>query len=185
MIPTSALAPLIATTAGSLASEIVKAAARGLSFAKVLHADAQQGESKAATSSRSEPGTVARVPQDGNQDGNTVRLGVLRKQVDRMRESVRAELLRQLEQRGVDLSEPIVLTVDPDGRILESGGNWNRAEIERLFESDARLAGQVRNLFRAQQSLLRGNAGNTDLAESQIRLLLDGQHAVFQVLDVS
>jgi hypothetical protein len=103
-----------------------------------------------------------------------------------MRDALHEKMQHALAARGLENDEPLAVTEDTEGRLLESSGSWDRAEIERLLEEDPVLADGFRELFHHVQTLrgmalaAQGLPEDADL--SPVRLWMDDERAVIQTL---
>jgi hypothetical protein len=106
--------------------------------------------------------------------------------IRRMRDELQQKIGAELQQRGIDLDEPIAVTEDGDGRLLESSGSWDRAEIEQMLEEHQALAHELRELFRHVQTLRRmglsAHGLPADTEPTPVRLWMEGDRAAIQIL---
>ncbi len=115
--------------------------------------------------------------------GQKVHRDAVRQRFDALRRSVHQQLARHSAEQGIDLSSPVVLTVDSAGRVLESGRHWDRAKIEDLLRSDATLRNDMKQLLQLGTALRDfGPSGVDGGASGTARLVADEKEVFFQVV---
>lgn len=114
--------------------------------------------------------------------GQRAQRAALQQQFENLRQAVHRRLVQGFGQRGVELTEPAVLTLHDNGRILESGGHWERGKIEQTLQSDPELQADVAQLIKLGNTL-RGpgpSEGEAD-ATGTPRLVVGRDGTFFQL----
>ncbi len=173
MYPVNTILPL----AGNVAAKALSDLSQSLPFAQFFHADVAGLQENVATSG----GTPVRLDSDTRRQHET-----LLQNARQLRDQLHIKIVTELQQRGINTDEPIALTEDADGRLLECSGSWDRTAIEQLFEENSELAGDLRQLFQQVQTLRRlGNSAHgqsTDGNLSPVRLWMEAERASIQIL---
>jgi len=142
------------------------------------------GDETGAKASEGQPeqaATEADPALNPTQLGQQMQYAALQERFETLRLAVHQRVVQQCATLGIDLTEPAVLTVDSSGRVLETGLHWDRADIERLFESDPELRGEVARLLDLGTRLYSVDpAGALDGAAGTPRLLVGREAAFFQ-----
>ena len=171
MHPINSLVPL----AANLAAQAISSLGSNLPFASFL--DSGKATAEPSATLRLAPAT------DGH---SRLQHEAMLQNIYRMRDQLHEKINLALRQRGVDTNEPIALTEDSDGRLLESSGNWDRTAIEQLLEENQEIASELRQLFRTVQGLRRVGLSAQGLSAdeplSPVRLWMDGPQASIQIL---
>jgi hypothetical protein len=173
MNPVHSLLPI----AGDVAVHAISRLAGEIPFAQVLRGEQPVGQRAGATSA----GRPASVNPEFR-----LQYEALLQNIHRMRDALHEKMQHALAARGLETDEPLAVTEDTEGRLLESSGSWDRAEIERLLEEDPVLADGFRELFHHVQTLrgmalaAQGLPEDADL--SPVRLWMDDERAVIQTL---
>jgi hypothetical protein len=173
MNPVTSILPI----AGDVAVNAISRLTSGISFARIFHGDASPSASA----------DVGATPHSPPLDRETrLQYEAMLQNIHRMRGKLHEKIVTALQQRGITTDEPLAITEDADGRLLESSGSWDRADIERMLEEDEALAFELRELFRHVQSLRQmgfSAQGLSDDAEpTPVRLWMDHERAAIQIL---
>jgi hypothetical protein len=175
MTVSSVLLPLAAVTARYVVDQVGDAVKSGMSFANALRST---GEDFAADESPTKNPNAEGSPPLTN-ESQLVRWRAAWQNIQLQTQSLQQVLAEQFAANGIDLSEPIVLTTDADGRVLAAQGHWDRSKIEQLLEANPELTAQLRELFQ-QVARLQESSGTDDAQQLEdIRLVLDKQQAFF------
>ena len=173
MNPVTTILPIV----GDAAAQVISRLSSGPAFARVFQDD-HQAEQRADIQ-------PAISPAGGNPE-SLLQYEALLQNIHRMRDELHSRMLRALQRRGLPTDEPLAITEDTEGRLLESSGSWDRAEIERILEEDHALAQEFRELFRHVQTLRRldvaGQGLPDDSEPSPVRLWMNEERAVIQTL---
>ncbi len=177
------LIPVAAAALDTVVQGVGSALQKGSSFAHILEAAVQRDSTEQGSGS-----TVGDVlPVNASERGEQVKLGLLRRRFESLRQSVHQQISERFAADGIDLSEPSVLELDADGRLLETSGHWDRAQIEQLLESDASLREAVTQLLETGEQLnnsmldndARSGASGRRAGRSQ--LVVSARELLFQV----
>ncbi len=178
----SALVPVATAAFGVASREVAEMMESGVSFAQLLKTrltDSGPAGDSAAT-------TVAEIADRGPDQtplGDQLQWDALRQHVESLRAAVERQLLPRLAELGVDLSEPAMLVTDSQGRLLESGGHWERAKIEQLLADDPALGNQVRQLLQQASALNETRAPDAPASdEGSCRLVASSGGLLLQVI---
>jgi hypothetical protein len=172
----TSLLPVAATAVNGLLQGLSDLKRGGQEFAALLQAQQQPA---LATDNR-------RELQEPTLPTNTevalqVQRDTLRQRFDALQTQLHHSLAECLGSCGIDLSEPVVLTVDADGRWLEDSGHWNRATIEETLAANSALRDQLQQLMDTGQQLHRlSAAGQADSTAQDPRLVVTSQGIHFQ-----
>ena len=173
MNPVTSILPI----AGNVAVQAISRLSDSLPFAQIFQGDAAS-HSAANTSSES---TALRIDPE-----TRVQYEAMLQNIRRMRDELHQKIGAELQQRGINLDEPIAVTQDGDGRLLESSGSWDRAEIEQMLEENQALAHEFRELFRHVQTLRRTGLSAHGLPDdtepTPVRLWMEEDRAAIQTL---
>ena len=96
-------------------------------------------------------------------------------QLKREAEDVGQVIRERLASADIDMSDPVSLSVDGDGRVLVSRGHWERSSIEKVFEDDPQLRKQVQDLL--QRVAAHQDATGTLVDDMQ--LVVDAETVTF------
>ncbi len=155
MIAEATLIPAAFAAVSSLAQRIASGLAEGLSFQHLLAAEANDSVESAPTVPPAELQGSFQTPA-----GDRARQMALQQTIRHLSKTLHTMLERRFSEQGIDLQQPAVLEIDEDGRLLESSGHPDRADIELLLESDPELAGGLRQFI--QQASLMSQQALTD-----------------------
>ena len=172
----SALIPIAAAAVQTITQQLAEVARGSLSFARELAATtSDDGHSSLAMSS-----AAADLTPEGAVAAGQTQLEIRRDQIRVLLQSVHARLAPRFQEAGIDLSEPVTLAADPSGRILESGGHWDRAAVEQMVEADPQLTADLLRLLEQAGQLAASTAADGGVGEkTDIRLVLDARQAFF------
>ena len=131
MTVSSVLLPLAAATARYVVDQVGDALKAGMSFASALRST---GTDSPLTSRRQRANAVGSPPLTN--ESQLVRWRAAWQNIQLQTQSLGQVLVEQFAANGIDLSEPIVLTTDADGRVLAAEGHWDRSKIEQLLEAN-------------------------------------------------
>ena len=149
----------------------------GKTFAHQLH------DSLPEIASGEKDSSVADSAPQQSELGQQVKHAALRQQFDAQRQLVHQRLIARFAKQGIDLSEPAVLSVDSNGRLLEGSGHWDRGEIEELLQSDAGLRTELGRLLQLGAALREsGPAGVENGGPTTSRLVVSEKEIFFQVV---
>jgi hypothetical protein len=173
MNPMTSILPI----AGNVAVQAISRLGNSLPFAQIIQGGANDPQ-RAGSPAES---TALRIDPE-----TRIQYEAMLQNIRRMRDELHEKIEAELQQRGVNLDEPIAVTVDGDGRLLESSGSWDRAEIEQMLEENQALAHELRELFRHVQTLRRmglsvhGQPADTE--PTPVRLWMEDDRAAIQIL---
>ncbi|MHB8969493.1 MAG: hypothetical protein ACYC3X_00695 [Pirellulaceae bacterium] len=176
MTVSSILLPLAAATTRYVVGEVGDAVKAGMSFASELRATGT-GLLAADESATKSADTVGAPPLTN--ESQLVRWRAAWQNIQLQTQSLQKVLVEQFAANGIDLSEPIVLSTDTDGRILAAQGHWDRSKIEQMLEANPQLTAQLRELFQQVASLQESTSADEAQPLEDIRLVLDQQQAFF------
>jgi hypothetical protein len=173
MNPVTSMLPI----AGGVATNAISRLTSGISFARILHGEANPDPSV-------EIRNATDAPPPDRETG--VHYQAMLQNIHRMRDELHEKIILALQQRGITTDESLAITADADGRLLESSGSWDRADIEQMLEEEEALAFELRELFRHVQSLrqmgLSSQGLPDDMEPTPVRLWLDSERAAVQIL---
>jgi len=165
--------PIAAATAQLVVRGVGDAMEQGASFARVLLSHNEQ-----ADAAQDAPAVETATAELTN-DSRMVQWKTAAANLKTQTAALHQLLLERFAAQGIDLSEPIILRTDSAGHLLVDQVHPDRAAIEQLFESDAGLASQVRQLFQQAASLQTPETGSRTFDASSIRLSLNAVQATF------
>ncbi|MFO7904940.1 MAG: hypothetical protein R6U98_19910 [Pirellulaceae bacterium] len=172
--------PIAATALDTVVEGVTHVVRNSPGFSDLFHhspTSPEQAEGSSGEASGAEAGS------NQTELGQYIQRTALRQQFETLREAVHQRLVQRFAQRGIELAEPAVLEVHSSGQVLETGGHWDRAKIEHVLQSDAKLQGDVAQLVRLGNAL-RGTrtAGTQPAAPGTSRLVVSESEALFQVI---
>lgn len=166
-----ALLPLAGAAARQVFESVAGVVHGGLSFAASL---APQSEVTTPSANAATESTESGVPSTTN-DGRLLQWRAAWQQLKREAEDLGQVIRERLAAADIDMSDPVSLSVDGDGRVLVSRGHWERSSIEKVFEDDPQLRAQV-------QDLLQRVAAHQDATGStadDMQLVIDASTVTF------
>ncbi len=166
-----ALLPLAGAAASQIFNSVAGAVSNGLSFAASL---AARDESATSAEVASTASTENGIPTTTN-DGRLLQWRAAWQQLKREAEDVGQVIRERLASADIDMSDPVSLSVDGDGRVLVSRGHWERSSIEKVFEDDPQLRKQVQDLL--QRVAAHQDATGTLVDDMQ--LVVDAETVTF------
>jgi hypothetical protein len=106
----------------------------------------------------------------------------LRQQFETLRTSIHQQVTERLSAAGVELSEPVVLSLDAEGRLLETGKHWERGRIEEALQDDSRLKADIAQLLAHARSLSQlGSPVRQSDVDGASRIVVGQKEAFVQV----
>jgi hypothetical protein len=171
-----AVLPLAAAAARSVVHQVGDTLRAGLSFADVL--SAHDNTTPPPNQSPATKEQAEGSPPLTN-ESQSVRWRAAWQQIQLQTQSLQQVLVEQFAAHGVDLSEPIVLTTDANGRVLAADGHLDRGKIEQLLEANPALTAQLRELFQQVASLQASSGAGGTPQIDDVRLVLDQRQAFF------
>jgi hypothetical protein len=171
-----AVLPLAAAAARSVVHQVGDTLRAGLSFADVLGSHDNTNPAPGQS-----PGTREQAAGSPplTHESQSVRWRAAWQQIQLQTQSLQQVLVEQFADQGVDLSEPIVLTTDADGRVLAADGHLDRGKIEQLLEANPALTTRLRELFQQVANLQASSGAGGTPQLSDVRLVLDQGQAFF------
>lgn len=170
--------PIAATALDTVVQRVSRVVRNGPAFSDLFHGSS-------ASSQEAEGGRETSEAQAGagqTELGQYIQRTALRQQFETLRQAVHQHLTERFDQRGIELAEPAVLEVHPSGRVLETGGHWDRAKIEHVLQSDAKLQGDVARLARLGHALRNPATADPGAGSpGTARLVVSDHEAFFQV----
>lgn len=174
----TSLLPVAASAVNSLVQGLSDLKRGGQEFAALLQ---PQPEPEPAVATHGKRERQAPILPTNTEVALQAQRDTLRQRFDALQTQLHQSLTECLASCGIDFSEPVVLTVDADGRWLEDSGHWNRATIEETLAANNALRDQLRQLMDTGQRLhelsAAGQAGSTAQGS---RLVVTSQGIHFQ-----
>ena len=171
------LIPVAAAALGTVVQSVGDVLQSGKSFAHLLH------DSLPEIVGGEKDSSVADSAPQQSELGQQVQHEALRQQFDAQRQLIHQRLIARFAEQGIDLSEPAVLSVDSNGRLLEGSGHWDRGKIEELLQSDAGLRTELGQLLQLGTALGEsGPAGAENGRGVTPRLVVSEKEIFFQVV---
>lgn len=170
--------PIAATAFDTVVQGVTHVVRNGPAFSDLFH------RSPASPDGVEGPGEASKPEASSDQTelGKYIQRTALRQQFETLREAVHQRLVERFTDHGIELGEPAVLELHAGGRVLESGGHWDRSKIEQVLQADAQLRGDVAQLVRLGSALRNTGAPDAQGGTSPTpRLVVSKSEAFFQV----
>ncbi|MFW6169032.1 MAG: hypothetical protein ACODAD_00985 [Planctomycetota bacterium] len=170
--------PIAATALDTVVQRVSQVVRNGPAFSDLFPGSSASPEDARSRRETSE----AQAGSGPTELGQHIQRTALRQQFETLRQSVHEHLIEHFDQRGIELAEPAVLEVHPSGQVLEAGGHWDRAKIEHVLQSDAKLQGDVAQLVRLGHALRNPGTADPEAGSAgTARLVVSDNEAFFQV----
>lgn len=175
MTASAALLPIAAATAQLVVRGVSDVLKQGTAFADMLlPSDESTPAAQVAATTTDADGAL-----ELTNDSRVVRWKTAWQNVTAQTNAIHQMLVEKFAGEDIDLSEPVTLRTDADGRILVANGHPDRADIEQLLESDSELSGQLHQLFRQLADLECPSGSQQAPNISGIRLVVSKDRAFF------